>query len=291
MPQSPAHHDHDHRGHAHHQHNGDDGLADLLDLDGQVLADYWAAAFDWLHGAAAGTDQTRLLDLGAGTGTGAINLAQRFTGTIVAVDVSADSLQRLRVKASELGFEDRIDTVQADLDAEWPDLGTLDLTWASMSLHHLADPARVLRDVLAASRPGGLIAVAEFAAPLRFLPENLGVGRPGFEDRVNVLRDRARAEDMPTLGTAWAPRLADAGWHIVDEQAFTIDQNPPWHPDATKYARGWFARLSAGFGEQLEPDDQLTLAALLDEHGPHSLLRRTDLHLRGIRTITLGRRG
>jgi SAM-dependent methyltransferase len=180
--------------------------------------------------------------------------------------------------------------VQADLDDGWPDVGTLDLTWASMSLHHLADPGRVLREVLAASRPGGLIAVAEFPEPLLFLPDDLGIGRPGFEDRVNAARNHAHAETMPTLGTAWAPRLADAGWQVVDECDFTIEQNPPRHPKAVHYARGWFARLSAGFGDRLDADDQATLAALLDEHGPDSLLRRTDLHIRGLRTITLGRR-
>jgi hypothetical protein len=29
---------------------------------------------------------------------------------------------------------------------------------------------------------------------------------------------------------------------------------------------------------------------LLDERGPHSLLARTDLHIRGVRTVTIGRR-
>ena len=53
-----------------------------------------------------------------------------------------------------------------------------------MSLHHMADPGQVLRDALAATRPGGLIAVAEFSEPLRFLPDDLGFGRPGFESRI-----------------------------------------------------------------------------------------------------------
>jgi SAM-dependent methyltransferase len=293
MSESPAVQDQGHHDHGHHDHHEDgaaDGLADLLDLDAAVLHDYWSAAFDWLRRAAADHPRARLLDLGAGTGTGAIGLAQHFDGEVVAVDVSSDSLQRLRAKALESGLTDRIETVHADLDGDWPDVGTLDLTWASMSLHHLADPGRVLRDVLAATRPGGLIAVTEFGEPLRFLPADLGFGLPGFEDRVITARNVAHAETMPTLGTAWAPRLAEAGWHVVDECAFTIDLNPPRHPDAVHYARGWFARLSTGLAEGLEPEDRETLAALLDERGPHSLLRRTDLHLRGTRTISLGRR-
>ena len=41
---------------------------------------------------------------------------------------------------------------------------------------------------------------------------------------------------------------------------------------------------------RLEPDDQATLAALLDERGPRSLVNRPDLHIRGGRTITIARR-
>ena len=269
----------------------DDTMTDLLDLDGEVLHDYWSAALAWVKKAAAGTGRTRLLDLGAGTGTGALGLAGLFPqAEVIAVDIEPGSLARLREKALGLGLAGRVRAVEADLDAGWPDLGTLDLTWASMSLHHLADPGRVLGDALAATRPGGLIAVAEFAEPLRFLPSDLGFGQPGFEERLVERLGRAHAEAMPTLGSAWAPRLADVGWDVIDERQFLVDLNPPTHPRATEYARAWFTRLSHGFTDQLEPDDQATLRALLDSGGPDPLFHRADLHIRGTRTITLARR-
>ena len=160
-----------------------------------------------------------------------------------------------------------------------------------MSLHHLADPAAALREVLAGTRPGGMIAVAEFPEPLRFLPDDLGTGTPGFEGRVIAQLNAAHVEQMPTLGSAWAPRLAGAGWTVTAERAFPIDLDPPAHPLAARYARLWFARLSQGFADRIEPGDRATLAALLDEHGPHSLLHRSDLHIRGTRIVTLARRG
>jgi SAM-dependent methyltransferase len=281
--------------HAAHDHDTDAGMDDLLDLDAEVLHYYWTAALDWVRDAAAAASPARLLDLGAGTGTGALGLAQRFPGaTVTAVDISAQALGRLRGKAAGLGLDARVKAVEADLDAGWPDLGRLDLTWASMSLHHLADPGAALRDVLAATTPGGLIAVAEFPEPLRFLPDvlgtgDLGTGLAGFEDRVVAALGAAHAEQMPTLGSAWAPRLADAGWNVIAERDFPIDLDPPSHPRAPEYARAWFRRLSQGFGDQLEPDDRKTLAALLDD-GPHSLLHDTGLHIRGTRTVTLARR-
>jgi hypothetical protein len=95
---------------------------------------------------------------------------------------------------------------------------------------------------------------------------------------------------MPTLGSQWAPRLTDSGWTVVAEQEFRIDQDPPTHPSAARYARAWFARLSEGLADRLEPGDQATLAALLDQRDPRSLVNRPDLHIRGGRTITIGRR-
>jgi SAM-dependent methyltransferase len=271
--------------------SSDDSMTGLLDLDGEVLHDYWSAALDWVRRAAAGAGWGRLLDLGAGTGTGALGLAERFPDAeVIAVDVVPGSLRRLDAKARALGLAGRVLAVEADLDAGWPDLGTLDLTWASMSLHHLAEPGRALSEVLAATRPGGLIAVAEFAKPLRFLPDDLGFGRPSFEERVADRLSHAHAEAMPTLGSAWAPRLADAGWEVADERAFPIDLDPPAHPRAAEYARGWFTRLADGLTDRLEPDDEATLAALLAADGPGSLSRRANLHIRGTRTITLARR-
>ncbi|HEY7279859.1 MAG TPA: class I SAM-dependent methyltransferase [Trebonia sp.] len=285
---------HTHNAH-HHEHSAgsDDAMTGLLELDGEVLRDYWSAALDWVASAADGAG--RVLDLGAGTGTGALGLAERFPqAEVIAVDVEPGSLARLRDKAAARGLADRVRAVAADLDAGWPDFGPLDLTWASMSLHHLADPGRVLGDVRAATRAGGLVAVAEFAEPLRFLRPDLGFGRPGFEDRVLDALGRAHAEELPTLGSDWTPRLAAAGWDVIDERQFPIDLDPPAHPRAAEYARAWFTRLSEGFADQLEPDDQATLtallAALLANNGPGAVSDPAQLHIRGVRTVTLARR-
>jgi SAM-dependent methyltransferase len=274
-------------GHA-HAAAPNDSMTALLDLDGEVLHDYWSAALDWVASAAG--DARLLVDLGAGTGTGALGLAERFPAAeVIAVDVEPGALARLRHKAAGRGLDGRLRVLEFDLDAGWPDLGTPDLTWASMSLHHLADPGRVLGDALAATRPGGLIAVAEFAEPLRFLRPDLGFGRPGFEDRLAERLGHAHAEELPTLGSAWAPRLAAAGWEVTDEREFAIDLDPPAHPRAVEYARAWFTRLADGFADRLEPDDQATLATLLGD-GDGRLRRGADLRIRGTRTVTLARR-
>jgi SAM-dependent methyltransferase len=284
----------DHRGsddasHAHAQDDGADAaLAELLDLDGQVLASYWSDVLSWVQRAAIGTVAGRILDLGAGSGVGTIALAQRFDGAeVVAVDVSPEMLRRIQVKALDLGLARRVRTVQADLDVGWPAIDSIDITWASMSLHHLADPDRVLGEVFAATRPGGLVAIAELIEPLRFLPEDVGFGRPGLETRcLDALRIE-HAHSVPELGSEWSPRLAAAGFTELSERTISIEMDAPHPPGTARYAELWLGRMRAGLEHQLAPDDLETLAILTDGDRPESVQQRDDLQVRGIRTLTL----
>ena len=166
--------DHHHRSdqHQHQPGTSEAAMAGLLDLDAEVLQSHLSDVTAWLQSQAAGLLPRRILDLGSGTGTGTFALLQRFEDTdVMAVDMSAYLLDRLRGKARVLGLDGRVRTIQADLDAEWPDIGPVDLVWASSSLHHLADADRVLTQVFGALRPGGLMAVLEMDSFPRFLSD------------------------------------------------------------------------------------------------------------------------
>jgi SAM-dependent methyltransferase len=285
-----AHHSHCEHGDAGHGHDNDPALAEMLDLDGVVSRRYWAHALTWLRRAARQLPRTRLLDLGAGSGVGTIALAQRFAGAeVIAVDQDEAMLERIRGKALDLGLAPRVRTMHADLDTGLPALEPVDVSWASMSMHHLADPDRVLREVFAATRPGGLLAVAEFAEPLRFLPEDLGVGRPGLEDRLLAALNTQHAHELPEIGADWPPRIAAAGFTVLEHRTFRLDLRPGRDADVARYAQLWFGRLRAGFADGLDADDLAALDQLLGD-GPHSLRHRDDLHLHGVRTVTLARR-
>ncbi|HEX8868611.1 MAG TPA: class I SAM-dependent methyltransferase, partial [Lentzea sp.] len=124
--------------HGHGHSRFDEALqAEILDLDAELVADHTASIIDWLP-----VQRPRhVVDLGAGTGAGTFALLTAFPeARITAVDASVDHLRRLNARACERGVESRIHTVQADLDADWPDLGAPDLVWASASMHHMADP-------------------------------------------------------------------------------------------------------------------------------------------------------
>ena len=275
----------------HHHHAGPDAdeaaLAELLDLDAEVLHAYLSGVIEWV-GERAGGQPRRILDLGAGTGNGALALARHFgAADVIAVDVSAPMLDRLRVKARELGLAGRVQAVQADLDAGWPAAGPVDLVWASNSLHHVKDPDQVLASVFAALRPGGLLAVAEMDSFPRFLPEDVG---PGLEARLHDTLDRERAAELPHLYSDWGPRLSAAGFTIEARHTFAIDLAAPLPALAGRYAHASLVRLRSGLDGRLSASDLATLGPLLDGDGPGSVLRRDDLTVRAARTAWAARR-
>ncbi len=61
---------------------------------------------------------------------------------------------KFATKAVDCGISDRIKVVQADLDNEWPPTGLVDLTWASMFMHHLADVDGALQRIHTATSDG-----------------------------------------------------------------------------------------------------------------------------------------
>jgi SAM-dependent methyltransferase len=292
-------------------HHAPHGLADLLDLDADVLHAYLSDVTRWV-GQQAGGQPRRVLDLGAGTGTGTIALARCLAGAeLIAVDQSAEMLARVRSRAADLGLAARVSTVQADLDQAWPAIAPVDVVWAYNVMHELASPATVLAAAFAAIRPGGLLAVAEMGAQPRFLPDDLGLGRPGLEDRCQAalaagpatLETEAGALESepagrppepvpaaPRLDTDWGPRLAEAGFELLAQRSFVIDLKPPLPDGAGRYAQTYLRRIRPVLAGRLDAADLAVLDTLIDSDGPDGLLRRGDLNVRGTRTAWIGRR-
>lgn len=261
------------------------GLADLLDLDADVLGPYLDQVTDWVGQHAPEAPRT-VADVGAGTGTGSLALARRFgTADVVAIDRSDVMLERLRVTARARGLGDRLRGVRADLDTGWPAIGTVDVAWAASSLHHVADPDRVLRDIHGALDSGGLLAVIEMDALPRFLPDDIGLGRPGLEARCHEAMEAADWNAHPD----WRPHLERAGFGIAGQRTFSIGTTPA--PAGTgRYAHAWLSRVRTALDDRLAADDLSTLDRLLADEGPDALLNRHDLTVRGSRTVWAARR-
>jgi SAM-dependent methyltransferase len=291
-----AHPDHAHPGHQHGDPANEAALTELLDLEGEVLAGYLTDLTGWIA-AHAQPPVRRIVDLGAGTGTGTFALLRRFPDArVTAVDLDPGRLHRLRERACQLGLDDRIDVAAIDLDHPWPELrplnqGPADLVWASMSMHHMGDPDQALSQVLGLLRPGGSLALAETSSREsfpRFLPADGDEGR--LEDRVHDALATRHAEQVPELGSDWTTRLTAAGFTITAEQEFTVVLEQPLPPAAGRYAQLTLDRLRTGLADQLDPADQQALAALAAPDGPGSVRQRPDLTVRATRLAWLARR-
>jgi SAM-dependent methyltransferase len=250
--------------HDHHHEHGHDGLAEMLDLDAVVLHEFHAGIVAWVreHVPSPGT----VVDIGAGTGAGTLELlAQYPQASVVAVDSSAEMLQRLAAKA----HHSNVRTVLADLDAGWPpEVPQPDLVWATNSMHHMADPGRVLRDIRAALAPGGALALLEIEGFPRFFEDS------ELEERVHAAIARRRAVDMPHLGDDWGAALRAAGFDVRAERRFTTELRQPPLELTRRYAEASFARAKEALADELTPED---LEAL------ETLPRRDDLIVRAER--------
>jgi ubiquinone/menaquinone biosynthesis C-methylase UbiE len=110
------------------------------------------------HGGAG----QHVLDLGCGTGASTRALLRVSPGArITAVDASAGMLWRAAAKRWPSGVQFVHSPAEALLDAGLP--GPFDAVFAAYLVRNLTDPSRVLGEVWRLLRPGGRLAVHEYA--------------------------------------------------------------------------------------------------------------------------------
>jgi S-adenosylmethionine-dependent methyltransferase len=101
-----------------------------------------------------------VLDCGGGSGSFAVPLAEAGARVTV-VDVSVDALATLRRRADEAGVADRVQPVQADVEAlaDAVPAGSFDLVLAHGILESVDHVAPAFEAIAATVRPGGKLSV------------------------------------------------------------------------------------------------------------------------------------
>jgi ubiquinone/menaquinone biosynthesis C-methylase UbiE len=133
----------------------------------------------------------RVLDLGVGPGTSALEMAcaDRSRG-YVGLDRSAGMLRLARRRAAAAGIA--LPLVRADaLRLPFRD-GALDAATGHSFLYLLDDPARALAEVRRALRPGGGVAFLEPRAGAASVREALAAGGPRHAFAMSLWREMAR---------------------------------------------------------------------------------------------------
>lgn len=286
-------HNHDHR-HT-HTHAGTDidwaEMADHLESQAELFRPLYENALSWLGKEV--TEPGLIVDAGSGPGVVSCLFAEAFPGArVLAVDGSAPLLDRALARAERLGVGDRFGVLAGELPGVLHELDyPADLLWAGNALHHLGDQRAALTAFGERLAPGGTLAVLEGGLPSRFLPRDIGIGRPGLQARLDALQEEwfeqmrtdlpgsvAETEDWPTL-------LNSAGLKHTRSRSFLIDLPAPASDRARAYAAEQLSRFRDTVNEGLTTDDRATLDRLLDPADPASVHRRPDVFVLGARTV------
>lgn len=248
-----------------------------------------------------------VVDVGCGAGGMSSALAAALQrgggGTMVLVDAVDEVLAAAQeavttTLSASSGAGVSVETVLADAGtAELRDLvPAADVVWASAVVHHLPDQQAAITRLADALRSGGLLAVAEGGLETRCLPWDLGVGRPGLEQRLNAGRDewfgelRATMPDAVRMPYGWTAALGRAGLAATGSFGYLIDHPAPAGPFVREFAVERVEWLSEAAGERLDPEDREAVQRLLDSGAPEYVGTRDDIYLLSARTVHHGRR-
>ncbi|MFI2640642.1 class I SAM-dependent methyltransferase [Streptomyces sp. NPDC018610] len=292
----PHGHDKDHGGHTHAHHGGADldwaVLAPLLESQAELFAPLYEQVMAWLAREVAG-EPGLIVDAGSGPGVVTCQFAEAFPASrVVAVDSSKPLLERARARADRLGHTGRLTTVHGELpealaQLEYP----ADLLWASNSLHHLGDQRAAVAAFAGHLAPGGTLALLEGGLPARFLPRDIGIGRPGLQARMDAIEagsfHRMREELPGSVAEAedWLALMAAAGLKPTGTRSFLLDLPAPVSDPVRAYVAATLTRLYDGMREDLSAEDRATLERLLDPEDGASVHRRNDVFVLKAHTV------
>jgi SAM-dependent methyltransferase len=285
-------------GHGHgHGHRDDDydwaSIGEEIERNAEVHHDYLDQAMDWLRGQV--DEPARILDVGSGPGVAACALAETFgDAEVVAADRAPELLARAAKRAERLGV--KITTQEADLPTAFPDLGAADLIWTSGVMHHIGDQQDALNQLAALLRPGGVLAVVEGGLPLRFLPRDIGIGRPGLQSRLDAANDawftdmRNGLPGSTPVVEDWAAMLARAGLMPSASRTFLVDLPAPLDTEPRLLLRDMLVRQREMLGDRIDAEDHAVIDRLVHDEDRASLMWRPDVFLLNARTVHSARR-
>jgi SAM-dependent methyltransferase len=234
-------HRHGHHHHEHHHHRPDgfdwEALADSLELDAAITT----PIVDQVLSSPIGAGAEVIDDIGCGPGVMTMRLAglgERVR--VTAIDSSEPLLRRLEQRAEAAGVASRVTTVVADLEAPLPPAAPADLIWASMVLHHLADPQAVLERLHDRLAPGGALVMVEFGGPPTVLAPDDLLRCDGTWQRFQAATSASLEQRLgfDPVAVDWPSKLRRAGFVDVTDDRLTATHDAP----LSDAARAWLTK-------------------------------------------------
>ena len=135
----------------------------------------------------------KVLDVGCGTGTLAIEIQQRVgaTGSVFGIDPGTKQIARARSKAARrnLPIEFQIGVIE---HLDFPDQ-TFDVVLNTLMMHHLPDDLKRqgLSEIARVLKPGGRLVITDFERPeqRQDQPARFGTGESSIQDLPGLIKD------------------------------------------------------------------------------------------------------
>lgn len=265
-------------------------MAETLETEGETYSTYVQQAIEEL----SLFKPQRILDIGSGPGIAACQFAAAFSeAEVTAVDGAPELLARARDRAQRLGLE--LHTHVAEFPAGLASLPSADLVWSAQVVHHVGDQLGALRELVALVNPGGVLAIVEGGLPARWLPRDLGFGRPGLQSRLNAAADERfnqMRDELPgavAVAEDWPGMLRTAGLTDVRSKTFLVDHPAPLSAGPRALVRHTLERQRTMLSDFLDAGDLVTLDRLLDASDPAGVDHRPDLFLLTAKTMYSGK--
>ena len=102
----------------------------------------------------------RILDIGCGPGMQTVELLRLSGGTVVALDLLPQMIERVRKAAKYAGVDDRLKTMQIDMNDMEFEPATFDVIWSEGAIYYIGFE-KGLAKVKDFVKPGGYVAVSE----------------------------------------------------------------------------------------------------------------------------------
>lgn len=144
--------------------------------------------------------ESRIADLGCGTGGQTMMLAQHAPGCITGIDLFPTFIDLFNRNAAKLGLQDRVTGVAGSMDALTFQDGELDLIWSEGAIYNIGFE-RGLTEWRRYLKPGGFVAVSEASWFTESRPAEIDEfwqdAYPGIDTISNKVAQMQRAGYVP----------------------------------------------------------------------------------------------
>ena len=235
-------------------------------------------------------DDEKVLDAGCGRGQH-LQLFSEYVaaGAVTGVDINESRISDIQARIGRGELRGNIQAVAADAASLPMQDGLFGCVWSSHTMHILPDPVAGVRELARLCKIGGRVVVREDRLLDRLLPFDVGLGKPGVEERAVAafadwyIGDRQQRGKLPI---GWLEVLRQAGLHNVLAKSFLFERQPPFTEEEIAYLRD--RKIRGLIRDSLNEEDKRTLETLADEQSPAYAFDRNDLHFVSVATVYVG---